>query len=522
MMSDKLYLAVCDSYEFEFRAAIKAESLTDVELITFPSLCARGRIDKKLWTEFIQKDELTNENVVVVSGEICDAAKYFTDHLKEAKVITSKNCFYHLAGSSIVDRFISQGGYLVTAGWLMNWEQYIEGWGFTKETIQGFFRDFAKRIIVLDTGVNQDCQQQATEFSQQAGLPYRIFTIDLMYIRMFVKSIVLEWRLREQKLENGLKSEIIDAAKSSAEYAMMFDIISKLSDVLTEQEMIVKLLDTFTLLFKPKKIGYYCIGRITEITTISTENLLLLEECIGNSAQRYIYTTSGRGFLLRIEFQSEVYGIVEIEDLAFPEYRSRYLSLMLNISKICGLAISNARKYETVKQSIDQLQYTNKHDQLTGVYNRFYFEHQLQAMKNNNNIHTWGIFVCDVDGLKIVNDSLGHMAGDQLIIVAASILKSCFRDDDIVARIGGDEFSVIIPNCTYEKAVMLQERIQQAIKKYNNERLQRHPKIPIFSLSVGFAVSDGSLVNVEKLFHEADTKMYNEKRIKKQKNIIRS
>jgi len=296
----------------------------------------------------------------------------------------------------------------------------------------------------------------------------------------------------------------------------MFDIICKLSDVLTEDEMIIKLLETFTMLFMPRKTGYYCMGRKIETPSISTQNQVILQSCIDNTAQQYIYTASDQGFLLRIEFQNEVYGVVEIDDLAFPEYRSRYLSLMLNISKICGLVISNARKYEEVKQSNDHLQHINKHDKLTGIYNRFYFEKQLKVMEDSERIRTLGIFVCDVDGLKTVNDSLGHIAGDQLIIVAADILKRCFRDDDIVARIGGDEFSVLIPNCTNEMALVLKDRIQQAITIYNNERLKCHPEPPVFSLSVGFAVSDESPFHTEKLFQEADARMYVEKKNKKQ------
>lgn len=130
------------------------------------------------------------------------------------------------------------------------------------------------------------------------------------------------------------------------------------------------------------------------------------------------------------------------------------------------------------------------------------------------------IFMCDVDGLKIVNDSLGHIAGDQLIIVAANVLKSCFRDEDIVARIGGDEFSVIIFDCTTEMALRLQGRIEDAIIKYNDERLKNNPGEPELSLSVGLAVSGEIRVNTEKLFQEVDSKMYDEKRRKKMKLIL--
>ncbi len=146
-----------------------------------------------------------------------------------------------------------------------------------------------------------------------------------------------------------------DASKLNAEYAMIFDVISKFPEILTEQELIKKLLDTFMMLFMPRRIGYYCMGRTIDAPSISDENMALLQSCIDNPNHRYVYSTAGNGFLLRLDFKDEVYGVMEIDELAFPEYRDRYLSLMLNVSKICGLAISNARRYEAINESRDKL-----------------------------------------------------------------------------------------------------------------------------------------------------------------------
>jgi diguanylate cyclase (GGDEF)-like protein len=91
-----------------------------------------------------------------------------------------------------------------------------------------------------------------------------------------------------------------------------------------------------------------------------------------------------------------------------------------------------------------------------------------------------------LDGLKVVNDTFGHDKGDALLQAAARVLRKSFRHEDVVARTGGDEFSIILPNATQSAAERSCERVQEAITRYNNN----NPEIPL-SLSIGVAVRKG-------------------------------
>lgn len=151
-----------------------------------------------------------------------------------------------------------------------------------------------------------------------------------------------------------------------------------------------------------------------------------------------------------------------------------------------------------------QLKHLSLHDALTGLYNRTFFEEEMRRLEKQRD-GLAGLLICDVDGLKIINDSLGHNAGDAILKNVAEILRLAFRAGDVIARIGGDEFVVLLnTNSTriFDKAC---RRIKQQINAYNAKN-----SMPI-SLSVGFSLSRQSPTDMTLLFKEADNNMYREK-----------
>ncbi len=159
--------------------------------------------------------------------------------------------------------------------------------------------------------------------------------------------------------------------------------------------------------------------------------------------------------------------------------------------------------YKYLKEK--EIEYMSFHDDLTGLYNRRFFREELKRLFNERSYPT-ALVIFDINGLKMVNDVLGHTWGDWLIKKVATILKSSVRAVDLLARIGGDEFVLLMINTGEEGVNRCISRIRENLDEENRKENQ-----PYISVSIGYAIQEGQFDDPDKLFSEADKSMYKEK-----------
>ncbi len=212
-------------------------------------------------------------------------------------------------------------------------------------------------------------------------------------------------------------------------------------------------------------------------------------------------------------FRNELLGVIAFDAANIREFSPREKNLFENISNHVAMTIYNAELYSEV----ERLSIT---DGLTGLYNHRYFEKRLQeewyrATRSNIDIC---LLVLDIDNFKNYNDNLGHFQGNKLLVELAELVNNNVRSFDVVCRFGGEEFTVILPECTLEDAAIVAERIRKACEEYKFVGEEQQPS---GNLTISIGVSSSTKAKTaEELFLMSDNALYDAKSQGRNKVVI--
>jgi two-component system, cell cycle response regulator len=206
--------------------------------------------------------------------------------------------------------------------------------------------------------------------------------------------------------------------------------------------------------------------------------------------------------------------VLDDGDLAVRSLREGAQDYLVK-AQIDGALLWHATRHAMERQRV-QLELLNLAliDDLTGLSNRRGFfalaEHHMKLAYRTGK--PFLVAFVDLDGMKQINDTYGHQEGNRALVDASNILRDCFRQSDILARMGGDEFAILIADAAEDSIATVINRVQEKLRCWNGDVNRRYP----LSLSIGIVPGDAAqLSHLETLLDRADAVMYEEKQSKK-------
>lgn len=187
----------------------------------------------------------------------------------------------------------------------------------------------------------------------------------------------------------------------------------------------------------------------------------------------------------------------DVEYFSYPQYHH---------DKLIGAVVTFTDITES-KRAEEKIQYLSYHDELTGLYNRRFFEAEMRRLDTGRNLPL-AVIIGDVNALKLTNDIFGHEAGDKLLNGAAAAMRQACREDDIIARWGGDEFAILLPRTTLDQAGQICARIKEKFARTEIELIEG-------SISLGAAVKETSDDHFKRVMEIAEDRMYMRKTLER-------
>lgn len=483
----KQIIIFCDHYRKELETLNLTAEHPDVQVLFFSGRCGRPPISWEKLKESLPVD-LQDVAIHVVSGGCIKDLPEEHQKIYSFNKIERKHCIHLITSPSLAAFYADKGYYMITPGWLQRWREIIDQWGFDQKTARDFFRDTARAILLLDTGVDDNALDHLSQFSAFAGLPSETVTTGLDYLQLLVNNAILQSRLADNQEQSGC--EIYDNRRERADFMMAFDLLNLLIRVREENDVIDGIREMFTMLFAPREIVFQN-SREGAASSESIED-----------------TEPADGFILPVSGSTDILGKLCIKGLSFPKYKDQYKNLASRMVGICGLAIENARYYKKIKDLSDI-------DGLTRIANRRKLEeHMTQEWRRMRRAKKpLSLIMADIDYFKNYNDRYGHQAGDDCLKAVARVLaEHCSRPGDMAARYGGEEFTLVLSDTDLEGAASLAEQIRHAVEALN---IRHEDSIAGDHVTVSFGIASAVPnhgFTIEDLLLAADRSLFDAKK----------
>jgi PAS domain S-box-containing protein len=339
-MEAKLCFYICNSLVPEVSHLLQVGNHPDVEVKSFPAVCIGCTLtDERIMDMVSSEIDHFAKIIVIVSSCRGNMNATHINHNK-IEIIQLEQCFEILFNLPSIYHFIKQGNYIVSNGWLRNYNHHIREWGFDGQSAKQFFGESMQKILLLETGLPGNYHQNLEALSEYMGLKYDILPIGNSHLQKFIESLIFIWRSENER--SKLNERIAKITRESADYTLIFHHLQRLIDHTDEEVIVNDIFALIDLLFAPEQIIYQQIGTNTPIC------------CYKPDVTTFNFDAEN-SFEVEVKHAKEQIGTFGIIGVKFPEYIPKYQSTTNIISQMGGLAISNARKFAEIEHAKSEI-----------------------------------------------------------------------------------------------------------------------------------------------------------------------
>lgn len=334
-MTSGLDLVVCGHLRAEVDAISRARGWRGVGVLTVPPRCDRPW---ECWCDVLAAADAPNVGGArfVAIGGGCLPRPDPTATPNVAATVSARTCFGLLTNESLIDAWVARGCYLVTPGWLHHWRDAVAAWGFDAATARAHFGEFARTLLLLDTGTSADTAADLRDFSAFLGIPAETIRVGLD---------VLGDRIDRTLSAVRTKREVEDAVAQSAETGMLLDLAGGLLAIGHETDVLDRILDILEVLLPAHRarivsVQHGCVqhsaSRPSSMPQVDLDAFL-------RSPRVLVSLPEQEGFAVQFRSTEEVVGLLEVTGIATPRFISHYANLVLAMATLCAAAIVHAR-----------------------------------------------------------------------------------------------------------------------------------------------------------------------------------
>ena len=278
--------------------------------------------------------------------------------------VLNDNCFYQLLNKPLIDRYLNNGSYLITKGWLLDWRKNIELMGFSKEIAREFWSVFPDGILLLNTDDKKDLEE-IDQFSEFINKDISVIDVGLSVFENTVRKEYFRKLSKIEKEKNQSEKHLV--RKEVSDYQLAFEFIHDIIELDSTEEVIKQILVFIQMLcgaenviFAPHDVcGLNGWLSITEISESGIERIDKLINMYGNSSLKSKLLSDKNVIFIVLDYKGIKVGSLVIDNLRFPEFSIFYNDLFLRLSSLFSILIIDIRNFEKLKKDEETLKEKN-------------------------------------------------------------------------------------------------------------------------------------------------------------------